>query len=139
MDGHPEVLTEATGRRLHARLSLIAAVLGLHALASGDAVAREALSHVPHGLASFTIEGEHNATGWFDHGSADCAAGWGEPPRRPDVSILFVDADIAYGALREEIDTLAAVGARQIKVDGLVPLADGLNFVMERLGVYLQT
>ncbi len=138
MDGYPEVLADAAGRRLHARLSLIAAGLGLHALASGDRWARAALRQVPHGLASFTIEGEHNATVWFDHGSVDCAAGWGEPPRRPDVSILFVDANTAYGALREEIDTLAAVGALRIKVEGLVPLADGLNFVMERLGVYLQ-
>lgn len=139
MDGHPQVLADAAGRHLHARLSLIAAGLGLHALAAGDAFARAALRHIPHGLASFTIEGEHHATVWFDHGSADCAAGWGEPPRRPDVSIVFVDADTAYAALREEIDTLAAVGAGRIRVDGLVPLADGLNFVMERLGVYLQT
>jgi len=138
MDGHPEVLADVAGRRLHARLSLIAAGLGLHSLAAGDATAREALRHVPHGLASFTIAGEHNATVWFDHGSTDCVAGWGPPPRPSDVSIIFVDADTAYGAMREEIDTLAAVGAGRIKVDGLVPLADGLNFVMERLGVYLQ-
>jgi hypothetical protein len=139
MDGHPQVLNSVAGRALHARLSLIAAGLGLNPLAMGDEPARAALCHVPHGLASFTIEGEQNATVWFDHGSADCAAGWGEPPRRPDVAITFVNADIAYGVLREEIDTLAAVGAGQIKVVGLVPLADGLNFVMERLGVYLQT
>jgi hypothetical protein len=46
--------------------------------------------------------------------------------------------DIAYAAMRDEIDSMAAVGNGQIKVDGLIPLADGLNFVMERLRVYLQ-
>jgi hypothetical protein len=137
LDGHPEVIETAAGRRLHARLSLIAAGLGLRALAQGDDTARQALRSLPHGLASFTIEGEEKAV-WFDHGSADYAAGWGVPPRRPDVRIVFTDADIAYAAMRDEIDTLAAVGCRQIKVEGLIPLADGLNFVMERLRVYLK-
>jgi hypothetical protein len=75
---------------------------------------------------------------WFEHGAAACPAGWGEPPRRPDVRITFGDVDIAFSALREEIDTLAAVGGGQIKVEGLVPLADGLNLVMQRLGLYLK-
>ena len=137
LDGHPEVLETSAGRRLHARLSLIAAGLGLHALAQGDDTARQALRSLPHGLASFAIEGDDRAV-WFDHGSADYAAGWGVPPRRPDVRIVFTDADIAYGAMRDEIDTLAAVGGGRIRVEGLIPLADGLNFVMERLRIYLK-
>ena len=137
LDGHPEVIETAAGRRLHARLSLIAAGLGLHALAQGDDTARQALHSLPHGLASFAIEGDEKAV-WFDHGSADYAAGWGVPPRRPDVRIVFADAEIAYGAMRDEIDTLAAVGGGRIRVEGLIPLADGLNFVMERLRVYLK-
>lgn len=139
LNGHPEVLAAAAGRALHARLILIAAGLGLQPLASGDAATQAALRNVPAGLAAFTIAGEQNATVWFDHGSPGQTAGWGEAPRRPDVTISFVDADTAYAALREEIDTYAAVGAGRIQVEGLVPLADGLNFAMERLGVYLQT
>jgi hypothetical protein len=138
LNGDALVLSTSAGRRLHARLSLMTAGLGLHALAEGDKVARQALRSLPPGLASFTIEGEQGATVWFDHGSADYAAGWGEPPRRPEVRIAFADVDTAFGALRDEIDTLAAVGCGQIKVDGLVPLADGLNFVMHRLRIYLQ-
>jgi len=138
LDGAPAVLAAAAGRRLHARLSLIAAGLGLRALAEGDEASRNILHSVPPGLAAFSIEGEQEATIWFDHGSADYAAGWGEPPRRPDVHITFADMNTAYAAMRDEIDALAAIGCRQIKVEGLVPLADGLNFVMERLRVYLQ-
>jgi hypothetical protein len=93
---------------------------------------------VPCHRAAFSIEGDQGATIWFDHGSADNAAGWGEPPRRPDVRVTFADMTIAYAAMRDEIDTLAAIGCCQIKVEGLVPLADGLNVVMERLRVYLQ-
>ncbi|HWX31900.1 MAG TPA: hypothetical protein VNZ53_31260 [Steroidobacteraceae bacterium] len=138
LNGDPPVLATPAGRRLHARLSLIAAGLGLRPLADGDEPARNALRSLPPGLAAFSIAGEPGATIWFDHGSVDNAAGWGEPPRRPDVCITFADMDVAYAAMRDEIDALAAIGCGQITVEGLVPLADGLNVVMERLRVYLQ-
>ena len=139
MDGTPEVLATAEGRALHAQLSLIVAGLGLCPLAAGDGPARTALAHAPFGLACFTIEGAQNATVWFDHGPDGCASGWGLAPRQPDVTISFVDYSVAYGALREEIDTIAAIGSGAIKVTGLIPLADGVNLAMERLSDYLQT
>ena len=141
LEGAPEILASDEGRRLFTRLTLITAGLGLKPLAEYDAPARELLAHLPPGLASFTIEGEPEATVWFDNRPAlpnKTDAGWGVPPRRPDVAIRFADREIAYGALRDEIDTMAAVGLRQIVVDGLVPLADGLNLVMERLRAYLE-
>jgi hypothetical protein len=138
LNGAPPALATSVGRRMHVRLSLIAAGLGLHPLAEGDLQAQKTLRTLPPGLASFSIEGEDAATVWFDHGSTGSAAGWSVPPRRPDVRITFADIHVAYAAMRDEIDTLAAVGSGQIKVEGLVPLADGLNFVMERLRIYLQ-
>jgi hypothetical protein len=139
MDGSAEVLATAEGRALHARLSLIAAGLGLGPLARGDSSAQAALSLAPPGLAVFAIRGAHHATVWFDHGSRDCNAGWGPPPREPDVEISFIDSAVAFAALRGEIDTIAAIGAGQIRVSGLIPLADGVNMAMERLSDYLQT
>jgi hypothetical protein len=138
LDGHPSVLNSAQGRRLHARLSLVAAGLGLRPLAQGDVTAQTSLRTLPAGLASFSIEGEPHSTVWFDNGSRDCAAGWCDPPRVPEVRIVFDGVETAFCALRDEIDTLAAVGLGQIRIDGLVPLADGLNFVMQRLRVYLK-
>ena len=135
LDGAPEVLDSAAGRRLHARLLLMVAGLALRPLAEGDAPTRALMRTLPQGLASFTIAGEPRATVWFEHGSNQ--VGWSEPPRRPEVCVVFSDVATAYAAMREEIDTLAAVGAGRIRVDGLVPLADGLNAAMERLRVYL--
>jgi hypothetical protein len=136
LDGAPAVLESVDGRRLHARLSLVVAGLALRPLAEGDAPARDILRALPPGLASFTIHGEPQATIWFEHGPN--RVGWSEPPRVPDVRIVFEDAKTAYAALREEIDTMAAVGSGKIRVDGLVPLAEGLNLVMERLRAYLK-
>jgi hypothetical protein len=123
---------------LYARLSLIAAGLGLAPLAAGDADAKHTLRTLPPGLAAFSIEGEMNSTVWFDFGAHQSASGWSDPPRRPDVSIVFGSLDLAYAAMRDEADTMAAIGAGEMTIDGLIPLADGLNVVMERLRIYLQ-
>ncbi|MGO9935083.1 MAG: hypothetical protein ACLPV8_25170 [Steroidobacteraceae bacterium] len=138
LNGDEATLRSAAGRRLHTRLSLIAAGLGLGALARGDPESQQALRSVPPGLAAFTIDGEARATVWFEHGSADCAAGWSDPPRRPDVTIAFANIDVAYRAMRDELDTMAAIGSGDLCIDGLIPLADGLNVVMERMRIYLQ-
>lgn len=138
MNGHPEVLADLNGRRLYARLSLIAAGLGLAPLAAGDPEAVGVLESLPPGLAAFRIEGEPNSTVWFDSAAKPCVSGWSEPPRRPDVCIVFGSVELAYAAMRDEADTMAAIGAGEMSVDGLIPLADGLNVVMERLRVYLQ-
>jgi hypothetical protein len=138
MNGRAEVLASVEGRRLYARLSLIAAGLGLAPLAAGDRQAIDLLESLPPGLAAFRIEGEPNSSVWFDSEAGRRVSGWSDPPRRPDVSIVFGSVDLAYAAMRDEADTMAAIGCGEMKVDGLVPLADGLNVVMERLRIYLQ-
>jgi SCP-2 sterol transfer family len=138
LDGHTEVLASAQGRRLHARLSLIAAGLGLAPLAAGDAEAIGLLQGLPAGLAAFRIEGEPNSTVWFDSAAGRRLSGWSDPPRRPDVCIVFGSVSLAYAAMRDEADTMAAIGSGELKIDGLIPLADGLNVIMERLRIYLQ-
>ena len=138
LDGHAQVLASEEGRRLHARLSLIAAGLGLAPLAVGDAEAVGVLENLPPGLAAFRIEGEPNSTVWFDCTAGRRAAGWSDPPRRPDVRIVFGNIGLAYAAMRDEADTMAAIGTGELTIDGLIPLADGLNVIMERLRIYLQ-
>ena len=59
------------------------------------------------------------------------------PPRRPDVRVQFADIHIANAALRNDIDTLAAIGAKRIMIEGLAPLAEALGLIMDRLNFYL--
>ncbi len=138
LNGTVSILATAHGRRLFTRLSLIAAGLGLTPLAIGDTIAQKLLEHTPPGLACFRIAGEPGARVWFEHLHLDSKSGWGAPPRRPDVCVTFGDVEVAYLAMRDELDAFAAVGSGRIVVDGLVPLADALNAVMERLRIYLQ-
>jgi hypothetical protein len=137
LNGDTEVLASEAGRRCYTRLSLIAAVLGLECLAQGDERSEDTLRSLPNGMAAFLIKDEEHSTAWFEHGT-NCKSGWSDPPRRPDVTIVFGDIHTAYGAMHDDIDTMAAIGSGSIKIEGLIPLADGLNAVMERMRVYLQ-
>lgn len=140
LEGKGAVLSDPVTRRLHTRLNLMLAGLGLAILAQYDPPSQAALRQLPTGLAEFTIDGETGATVWFDNRPGAYEAGWGAPPQgRPTaVRIRFSDWEVACAALRDESDTLAEVGLGRIAVDGLIPLADGLNLVMERLRDYLE-
>ena len=54
-----------------------------------------------------------------------------------DVRVQFSDIVTANAALRNDIDTMAAIGGQRIIIQGLSPLAEGLGLIMERLNVYL--
>ena len=56
---------------------------------------------------------------------------------QPDVKISFKNAEVAYLALSEKLDPMASVGLQEIKAEGLLPLADGLSFIIERIPRYL--
>ena len=52
----------------------------------------------------------------------------------PDVIIAFRDRDVALAAIHGDLDTLGALGKGQMTVRGLIPLADTLDRVLDRLG-----
>ena len=51
--------------------------------------------------------------------------------------VHFCNEQIALAALRGELDEWAAIGAGELVVRGLVPLAEALGAVMERAEVYV--
>jgi len=55
----------------------------------------------------------------------------------PDVTIAFRDRDVALDAIHGELDTLGALGKGQMVVRGLIPLADTVDRVLDRLGLLL--
>jgi hypothetical protein len=138
LEGKPAVIADPAGRILFTRLNLMLGGLGLKVLAEHDPASRAAFASLPRGLAAFAVAGLEGATAWFDNNPGEYEAGWGVPPRHPDVIIRFADPEIAFSALRDECDTLAEVGLGGIQVDGLVPLADGVDLVMARLRDYLE-
>ena len=68
----------------------------------------------------------------------DCLAwGNGRAPNAPDVRIEFRDSDVALAAIDGSLDRLAATVTGEVLVRGMVPLADALGRVMERVSACL--
>ena len=63
--------------------------------------------------------------------------GRGEPPVAPDVRIEFRDPEIALSAVDGMLDSLAASVTGEISVRGMIPLADALAQIMERVSAIL--
>ena len=71
--------------------------------------------------------------GWVRRRGARMQWGRGSAPAAPDVRIGFRDADVAHSALDGLLDRLAATAAGEVSVHGLIPLADALGLVMEKV------
>ena len=123
---------------LYTRLVFLIGGLGLLPLAKFDSFAQAVLTNTPLGLAEFSINDNNIKPLWFDNRTNNGQVGQGEPPRTPDVRVQFATIDIANAALRNDIDTMAAIGSQRITIEGLSPLAEGLGLMMERLNVYLE-
>jgi hypothetical protein len=118
--------TELSGRDVVMRQLLMAGP-------SGRAVVRIAPRGVVH-RESLSLP----AVGWVEVCHGGLRWGWGEPAVAADVEIIFRNEVTAAAALRGELDQLAALGRGDVVVRGLVPLAETLGLVMDRLGLYFK-
>lgn len=121
----------------HPRLLLSVALGSLQPLIEQDARAREWMRDCPPGLAEFGIPSQE-LFAWVEWRAGKIKWGRGRAPRVADVSVSFRDEKLALAALRGELDELAAIGAGELVVRGLVPLAETLGVVMARADKYIE-
>lgn len=136
----PEALAQdAALRETHLRLLFRVLLGAIPVLAEGDPVARHTLSHTPDGTAEIRAPGM-NLVGWTKWAHGRMTGGVGTLPGGgiPDVAITFVDRPTVEAALLGTLDPNAAVGHGKVVVRGLVPLADSLGVVMDRVERYLK-
>lgn len=91
---------------------------------------------VPSGLAVVEIEGVESAC-WLRIQDGQYFFGLGVPSAEADVRISFDSVETFLQAAQQQLDSHAAVGLGKIKIRGLVPLADSLSLVMDKVGTYL--
>ena len=133
----PAALEDPTFRLLHLRM-LFKVLLGAIPVVGGhDRSSRHVLGHTPAGLAEIRAPALDLA-GWVDWADGRLTSGTGAAPRTPDAVITFRDQATTDAALLGKLDPNAAVGLGNVDVRGLVPLADGLSLVMDRVEGYLQ-
>ncbi len=134
----PEALKEPEFRKLHVSLLFKVLVGAIPVVGSQDPTSRHSLGHTPPGLAEIRAPAL-DLVGWADWTQAGrLTSGIGPAPRPPDVVITFCDRETTDAALLGKLDPNAAVGLGKVEVRGLVPLADGLSLVMDRVETYLQ-
>jgi hypothetical protein len=134
MPGARDLKSDATARA-HIGLGFGTALRGAVILAAHDPIGRAAVARTPDGLARFQIP-EIGFDRWLRFTAGTLRGGRGTPPGAPDVTVCFPHFRTALAALRDELDTMAAIGAGELIITGYIPLADRLNVVLERMSDY---
>lgn len=132
-------LADETFRRLHLRLLFRVLIEAVPVIAEDDPVARHTLTHTPEGLVELRAP-SLALVGWmrWAHGRMTSAPGPAPAGSAPDAVITFTDLPTADDALLGRLDPNAAVGLGKVDVRGLVPLADGMSVVMDRVEGYIK-
>ncbi len=124
-------------RSVHLRLLLRVAFAGMQQLAMHEPRSKNIFQGFPKGIAYFDIK-EEGFGSWAKVDGESLTIGRGKPPSPADVIVTFKNSKIAIGALKSEIDPLAAVGTGDITVKGLIPLADGIGQILDRISLFLK-
>jgi hypothetical protein len=118
------------------RLLLTVAVAAIRSLSEHDEEVCEILRQGPTGVAELGIP-RSDLYGWVELKNGRVDSGRGRAPRPADVMIEFRNEEIALAALRGELDELAATGSGDLRVRGLIPLAEIVGVIAERVNRYL--
>ena len=134
----PAALADESFRLLHLRLLFRVLIGAAPIVAEADAVSRHSLSHTPPGSLELRVP-SLGLTGHLRWADGRLTGTLGPAPSPgPDAVITFVDLPTADDALLGRLDPNAAVALGRVKIRGLVPLADGLSVVMDRVEGYIK-
>jgi hypothetical protein len=129
-------LEDPTFERFHVGLQLGIALRALVELTLHEPRAKRIMTDTPEGIAYFSI-GAEDYGAWVEWRNGKITAGKGRPEQIPDVSVTFADAKNALRAIGNRIDVMAAIGMGNIQITGLVPLADAIGYIFERIPLYI--
>jgi hypothetical protein len=113
----------------HVAVQLAVGVKGAAWLLNRQAAVRRALGD---GLAQYEFS-QWPEPFWVDVRADRAEGGWGPAPREFAVRLKFADAEQARRALGRELDVMAELGAGRLRVEGRLPLAEGLDGVMNEV------
>ena len=106
-------------------------------LAGHDEESRRLLAPFGEFQARWSVPGVVSA--WITRREARMTWGRGRASETPDVRIEFRDPSVALAAVDGVLDQLAASVTGEVSVRGMIPLAEALARVMERVSAYLES
>lgn len=131
-----EALRDPQFHQMHVALQLGIALRAAVTLVHHEPRSMRILQSTPQGLAYFSI-GAEGYGAWVEWRGGHIRSGKGTPAEEADVRVTFKDAKTALLAIGNQIDVFAAIGLQDITVEGLVPLADALGYIFERIPLYI--
>lgn len=75
---------------------------------------------------------------WLTSSDHHFTAGSGRPPVPPDVILRFHDLPTASASIDNVLDELSAIGNCRLEVLGMIPFADTLNIILDKVARYLR-
>ena len=129
-------LADPNFRDFFATISFGVAMRSVAQLCDFETASKALLANGPRGIVSFQL-GSGGKPIWVRLEPGHLGWGTGKPPREADALMTFHDSHTAAAALLDRLDAIAAVNAGRVELEGLVPLADLLNRLLERVSRYL--
>ena len=131
-----EQLEDTNFHKTHVGLQLGIALRAAVELVNHEPRSKRIMANTPSGVAYFSV-GEEGYGAWVSWLDGRIRTGKGMPEVTPDVHVTFRDAKTALKAIGNQIDVFAAIGLQDITIEGLVPLADALGYIFERIPLYI--
>jgi len=123
-----------TPEQIRARLLLTATLYGLEAVAQESYLQRR-MQIIPDGLVQVIVEKDS----YFIQKQGDKIEvhGPGSHQVHPDARLIFLNYHSAVEILSGERQAVVALGSGQVRIEGLLPLVQGLFAVLDRLSWYM--
>lgn len=126
-------------RLLHVRLALAVALFSLAEVAREDPWAAAVRGDAPEGTICFRVDGA-DLSATVENRAEGLLVSRGAPdggPEAADAVVTFASPKAAMEILTQKRDAHAAVALGAVRVEGLVPLADGASHLLDRVARYL--
>lgn len=121
------------------RLMLYAALYGVKEVAENDDHMKKAIvPATPDGTLQIEVMGGGPRAYLIKNGTS-FTAGKGNAPGEVDAFMEIKDVKLAYQLFTGGVDAMAALGAGDIRIRGMIPLVDNVNALLDELSKYLQS
>jgi hypothetical protein len=129
-----ERLNDPAFRSIHVRLSLLVALFGIKAVGENDPQMKKVIAATPNGTMEVRVVDGLVAHLTIQDGTVTPVKG---PAKDPTVAMEIKDDNVAFGLVNNQVDPMEALCSGDIRIKGLLPMADNLSMVMDSISKYL--
>ncbi len=118
------------------RIALHALAYGVKEVGENDPEMIPLARTLPKGTLEIRVKDGHAVHIAVENGAFQPFKG---PAEAPNAYLEFADLQTAWDMIQNKIDQFGAIGANKMKIRGLIPLIEGVNPILDRLSLYLNS